>query len=70
MAIGKTIAEQLGLGSDIVAASDIFTGEIGKGDIPLELAKCVGVAQGLGRVLPEHKWAMVKSAQELGQIVG
>ena len=70
VAIGKTIAEGLGLGSNIVAASDIFTGDVGKGEIPLELARRVGTAQGFGRVFPEHKWAIVKSAQELGQIVG
>ena len=70
VAIGKTIAEELGLGSNIVAASDIFTGEVGKGDIPLELARRVETAQGFGRVFPEHKWAIVKSAQELGEIVG
>ncbi len=70
VAIAETIAEQLGLGSKIVAASDIFVGEVGKGDIPLETAKNVCVAQGFGRVFPEHKWAIVKSAQELGQIVG
>ena len=28
------------------------------------------MAQGYGRVFPEHKWAIVKSAQELGHIVG
>jgi H+-transporting ATPase len=70
VAIGKTICQDLGLGCNIVAASDIFTGEVGKGDIPLELAQRVDVAQGFGRVFPEHKWAIVKSAQELGQIVG
>ncbi len=70
VAIGKTIAVDLGLGTNIVAASDIFTGEVGKGEIPLELARRVGRAQGFGRVFPEHKWAIVKSAQELGEIVG
>jgi len=70
VAIGKTIAEDLGLGTNIVAASDIFVGEVGKDKIPLELARRVDVAQGFGRVFPEHKWAIVKSAQELGHIVG
>lgn len=70
VAIGRTIAEELGLGSNIVAATDIFTTEVGKGDIPLELARRVDTAQGYGRVFPEHKWAIVKSAQELGHIVG
>jgi H+-transporting ATPase len=70
VAIGRTIAEELGLGSNIVAATDIFTAEVGKGEIPLELARRVDTAQGYGRVFPEHKWAIVKSAQELGHIVG
>jgi H+-transporting ATPase len=70
VAIGRTIAEGLGMGSNIVAASDIFTGDVGKGDIPLDLARRVETAQGFGRVFPEHKWAIVKSAQQLGHIVG
>ena len=70
VAIGKTIAEGLGLGSNIVAASDIFVDAVGKEDVPLELARRVETAQGFGRVFPEHKWAIVKSAQELGRIVG
>jgi H+-transporting ATPase len=70
VAIGRTIAQELGLGSNIVAATDIFTTEVGKGEIPLDLARRVATAQGYGRVFPEHKWAIVKSAQELGHIVG
>lgn len=69
-AIAKTIAEGLGLGSHIVAASDIFTSEVGKGDVPMEIAQHVDTAEGFGRVFPEHKWAIVKSAQQLGHIVG
>lgn len=70
VAIGKTIAEGLGLGSNIVAASDIFTEEVGKGDVPMDVARRVDTAEGFGRVFPEHKWAIVKSAQQLGHIVG
>jgi len=70
VAIGKTIAKDLGLGSNIVAASDIFTGEVGQGQVPLEVARSVDIAEGFGRVFPEHKWAIVKSAQDLGHIVG
>ena len=70
VAIGKTIAQDLGLGSNIQAASEIFQGDIGKGEIPLDVARKVEAAQGFGRVFPEHKWAIVKSAQELGHIVG
>ena len=70
VAIGKTIAQGLGLGSNIVAAADVFTGEVGKGDVATDVAKRVDVAEGFGRVFPEHKWAIVKSAQQLGHIVG
>jgi H+-transporting ATPase len=70
VAIGKTIAQDLGLGSNIIAASDIFTGEVGQGDVPMEVARRVDIAEGFGRVFPEHKWAIVKSAQQLGHIVG
>jgi H+-transporting ATPase len=70
VAIARTIAGELGLGTNITAASDIFTGEVGKGDVPMELAQRVDVAEGYGRVFPEHKWAIVKSAQQLGHVVG
>jgi H+-transporting ATPase len=70
VAIAKTIARDLGLGSNIVAASDIFAGEVGQGDVPTDLAARVNVAEGYGRVFPEHKWAIVKAAQQLGYIVG
>jgi H+-transporting ATPase len=53
VAIGKTIAQGLGLGSNIVAASDVFTGEVGKGDVPMDVARHVDVAEGFGRVFPE-----------------
>lgn len=70
VAIAKTIASDLGLGSNIVAASAIFTGEVGRGDVPMDLAARANVAEGYGRVFPEHKWAIVKAAQQLGHIVG
>jgi H+-transporting ATPase len=70
VAIANTVAETLGLGNHIVAASDVFTEEVGNADPPLELAQRVGVAQGFGRVFPEHKWAIVRSAQVLGSIAG
>lgn len=70
VAIARTIAADLGLGQTIVAASKIFVDEVGKGDVPMELAERVDVAEGFGRVFPEHKWAIVKSAQQLGHIVG
>ena len=70
VAIGRTIAQGLGMGSNIVSAADIFTSEVGKGDVPMDVSRNVDAAQGFGRVFPEHKWAIVKSAQQLGHIVG
>jgi H+-transporting ATPase len=70
VAIGKTIAEQLGMGSNIIAAADVFDREVGAGEVPMDLAQRVETAQGFGRVFPEHKWAIVKAAQQLGHIVG
>ena len=70
VAIAKTIAGGLGLGSNTIAASDIFTSDIGKGDVPHDVAQRVDVAEGFGRVFPEHKWAIVKAAQQLGHIAG
>jgi len=70
VAIARTIAGELGMGDHIIAAADIFTGDVTKGEIPMDLARRVETAQGFGRVFPEHKWAIVKSAQQLGHIVG
>jgi H+-transporting ATPase len=70
VAIGRTIAADLGLGRNIVAASDIFTDQIGQVEVPLDIVQRVDVAEGFGRVFPEHKWAIVKAAQQLGHIVG
>jgi H+-transporting ATPase len=70
VAIGKTIAQGLGLGSHIVAASDVFTEDVGKGQLPTDVCHRVAAAEGFGRVFPEHKWAIVKAAQQLGQIAG
>ena len=70
VAIARTIAGELGLGNNIIAAADIFTEDVTKGDISMDLARRVETAQGFGRVFPEHKWAIVKSAQQLGHIVG
>ena len=70
VAIARNIASELGLGAHIVAASDIFTTDVGKGEIPMDIAHRTETAQGFGRVFPEHKWAIVKSAQQLGHITG
>jgi H+-transporting ATPase len=69
-AIASEIAGQLGMGTHIQPATDIFTGDVTKGQIPLDAAEKVEKAEGFAQVFPEHKYAIVKSLQELKHIVG
>jgi H+-transporting ATPase len=56
------------MGTHIQPATDLFTGDITKGQIPLDAAEKVEKAEGFAQVFPEHKYAIVKSLQELGHI--
>ncbi len=69
-AIASEIAGQLGMGTHIQPATDLFTGDVTKGQIPLDAAAKVEKAEGFAQVFPEHKYAIVKALQELGHIVG
>ena len=70
VAIARQIAGQLGLGVNIQPATDLFTGDVTKGQIPLDAAARIEAADGFARVFPEHKYAIVKAMQERGLIVG
>jgi H+-transporting ATPase len=69
VAIGSQIAQQLGLGTHLLVASDIFPKGTNPDSIPLAAAQAVERADGFGRVFPEHKYEIVKSLQETGHIV-
>jgi H+-transporting ATPase len=69
-AIASEIAGQLGMGTHIQPATDLFTGDVTKGQIPMEVAAKVERAEGFAQVFPEHKYAIVKALQERGRIVG
>ena len=69
VAIGSEIAEQLGLGTHLLVAGDVFPEKTEPDHIPLNEAKAVERADGFGRVFPQHKYEIVKSLQELGHIV-
>jgi len=69
VAIGSEIAEQLGLGTHLLVAGDVFREKTEPDHIPLDEAKAVERADGFGRVFPQHKYEIVKSLQELGHIV-
>jgi H+-transporting ATPase len=65
-AIAREIAGKLGLGTGIVAANDMFDGG-SEQDLTTRIENCAGVA----RVLPEHKFNIVKALQATGNhIVG
>ncbi len=69
VAIGSEISEQLGLGTHLLVASDVFAKNTDPDHIPLDAARAVERADGFGRVFPQHKYEIVKSLQELGHIV-
>jgi H+-transporting ATPase len=70
VAIARQIASQLGMGTNIEPATALFTGDVTKGQIPLDAADKIDRADGFARVFPEHKFAIVKVLQQNGHIVG
>ncbi len=65
VAIGREIADKVGLGHNIVDATTLDTaGDDG------ELAARVAAADGFAQVFPEHKYRIVRLLQERGHIVG
>ena len=69
VAIGSEISAELGLGTHLLVASDVFPKGTDPNKIPLDAAHAVERADGFGRVFPEHKFEIVKALQELGHIV-
>ena len=67
LAIGREIASQLGLGTNIVNA-DLFD----KSDLPKhgQLDNAIEWADGFAQVFPEHKFDIVSLLQKHGHIVG
>ena len=63
-AIGREIAEEVGLGTNIVSARDLF-GDDGEADFAR-----VEAADGFAEVFPEHKFKIVRAFQHAGHIVG
>jgi H+-transporting ATPase len=67
VAIGKEIAREVGLGTDILDASlfaETKTHEAG------QLAETIETADGFAQVFPEHKFHIVDVLQQRGHIVG
>ena len=70
VAIARQIASELDMGTNIQPATELFPGDVTKGQIPLDAAEKIDEADGFGQVFPEHKYAIVKILQENGHIVG
>jgi H+-transporting ATPase len=70
VAIARQIALELDMGTNIQPATELFPGNVTKGQIPLDAAEKIEDADGFAQVFPEHKYAIVKILQENGHIVG
>jgi H+-transporting ATPase len=68
-AIAKEVARELGLGTNIIAAADIFPKDFDPDDLSPAVSEAVERADGFARVFPEHKYAIVKALQKRGHIV-
>ncbi|MCG8585484.1 MAG: plasma-membrane proton-efflux P-type ATPase, partial [Pirellulales bacterium] len=69
VAIGSEIASELGMGTNLRAAADVFTGDMDMSHLPDSVIECVETADGFGRVFPEHKYGIVKALQDRGHVV-
>src|SRR6184192_2098523 len=70
VAIARQISLELDMGANIQPATELFPGDVIKGQIPLDAAEKIDQADGFAQVFPEHKYAIVKILQENGHIVG
>ena len=68
-AIGREIAGQLGIGTNIQPATELFTAGVNADNMPPESAVAIEKADGFAEVFPEHKYGIVKALQKRGHIV-
>jgi len=70
-AIGREIAGQLGLGTDIQPATNLFPGQEGGSlELSARAVENIEQADGFAQVFPEHKYRIVQALQSRGHLVG
>ncbi len=68
-AIAKETSNQLGMGTNIKIASEVFEGIEDLDHVPKSLERKIITADGFARVFPEHKYGIVKGFQAIGHTV-
>jgi H+-transporting ATPase len=69
LAIGKQIAGQLDIGTNILAADALFADGVAHGEIAPASVRLIEQANGFAQVFPEHKYGIVKALQQRNHIV-
>ncbi|KZK90441.1 Calcium-transporting ATPase 1 [Pseudovibrio sp. Ad46] len=69
VAIGREIAGQLGLGTSLESASQVFSEAKDMDNLPANIREEIVNADGFARVFPEHKYGIVKALQQSGGYV-
>jgi H+-transporting ATPase len=69
-AIGEETSSQLGLGTHLIPADEVFEDWKEGEEVSPALARRIEKADGFAQVFPEHKYAIVQSLQERGHYVG
>jgi H+-transporting ATPase len=69
VAIAREISRQLGMGTNILAADQLFIGGEAEGRLSPEAGIKIEKTDGFAQVFPEHKYGIVKALQDRGHLV-
>ncbi len=69
VAIASEISGQLGMGTRIQAATELFKNDVDPAHLSPEAAQKIEDADGFAQVFPEHKYGIVKALQDRGHLV-